>query len=65
MSAFLPCPFCGRPPKHGQTKKQYCQLHGEPFQNYTVWCEGHARIVQGTKQQCEIEWNTRWREPGE
>ena len=57
--ALLPCPFCGKAPKHGKTKKQYCQLHGEPFQRYEVWCEGHARINGSDRAHATREWNTR------
>lgn len=56
---LLPCPFCGKRPSFGPTKKQYCQLHGKPFQNYAIWCEGHARIVQPHKDAAERVWNSR------
>lgn len=36
----LPCPFCGRKPIFGLTKKQGCQLHGDPMQYVTLRCCG-------------------------
>jgi hypothetical protein len=60
VTAFLGCPFCGRHPHHGKTKKQYCQLHGEPFQMYQVFCpSGHATITEGNREHATRVWNTR------
>ena len=59
MIALLACPFCGGKPKHGLTKRGYCQLHGEPLQGYAVWCEGHARVEAPNKDAALRVWNTR------
>ena len=38
MSELLPCPFCGGRPRVDLAKKTFCQLHGEPSQQVTVYC---------------------------
>lgn len=55
-----PCPFCGATPHHGLTKVEHCQLHGDDFQRYEIWCpHGCARINRVNEQQARIAWNTR------
>ena len=44
MSELLPCPFCGGRPRVDLAKKTFCQLHGEPSQQVTVYCY-HADCV--------------------
>lgn len=56
----LPCPFCGATPKRGLSKIRYCQLHGDPFQEYLIWCpKGHAKITGVDEAQALQQWNTR------
>ncbi len=56
----LPCPFCGKAAYQGLTKVQYCQLHGEPWQDYAVSCpDQHARIVARDKASAIAAWNRR------
>lgn len=60
-----PCPFCGRNPHHGLSKVRYCQLHGDPVQDYRVWCPigsfdgSHARIDACDQQTAFSLWNHR------
>lgn len=35
---ILDCPFCGRKPTFGLTKKTGCQMHGDPIQRVTLFC---------------------------
>jgi len=58
--ALLPCPFCGSKPHHGLTKVKHCQLHGDPYQDYEIWCPKHcARAVSCNREQATSKWNTR------
>lgn len=66
--ALLPCPFCGRKPHHGLSKVRYCQLHGDPIQDYRVWCPmgsgvpfdgSHARVDACDQQTAFSLWNQR------
>jgi hypothetical protein len=41
-----PCPFCGGQPTWWKTKKQYCQLHGEPYQHDVLGCRKPRCRVQ-------------------
>jgi hypothetical protein len=51
------CPFCGATPHHGLGKVQHCQLHGEPFQTFSIWCpHGCAKITGGTERQALKQW---------
>jgi len=34
----LDCPFCGKKPQVALGKKNYCQLHGDPYQGVRVFC---------------------------
>ena len=55
-----PCPLCGATALHGLTKVENCQLHGEPFQRFAIWCpKGHARVVGANEQIANREWNNR------
>jgi hypothetical protein len=64
-ASLLPCPFCGSTPRHGLGKVQHCQLHGDPYQNYRVWCakdgahydSSHARVSAGDKDRAVAAWN--------
>ena len=59
-AALKPCPFCGATPHRGLGKVYYDQLHGEPQQNYSIWCpRGHAKITRVDCEQATEEWNTR------
>lgn len=71
MPELLPCPFCGSKPVKSLTKKQGCQMHGEPMQ-YAVLectkCEFKPRcqggdIYNGGKAEAyasaAAKWNTR------
>jgi len=63
-AALKPCPFCGEKPRHGLTKVQYCQLHGDPYQNYFVECpKGCGRMVCGGKERAFARWNHRAETP--
>ena len=60
MSALLPCPFCGASPHRGQTKAERCQMHGETFQRYRIWCpHGCAEKNEVNEAQAIAAWNTR------
>lgn len=60
MSRFKPCPFCGSHPHHGLGKTQHDQLHGEPFQDFRIWCTaGHATVIGNDQAQATEKWNTR------
>lgn len=56
----LACPFCGATPHHGLGKVQHCQLHGEPFQDFSIWCpSGCAKITRRNEKIARLVWNTR------
>lgn len=58
----LPCPFCGATPHRGLSKVKHCQLHGDPYHDYLIWCpKGHAKVVGTTEYFALTEWNTRYR----
>ena len=43
-----PCPFCGKQPLFGLTKKTGCQMHGNPIQYVTLSCNcQHKPFVTG------------------
>lgn len=57
-----PCPFCGATPHHGLGKVQHCQLHGDPFQDFSIWCpKGHAKITAPNEEMVLERWNRRHR----
>lgn len=57
---LLPCPFCGATPHRGLDKVRRDQLHGEPFQTYSIWCPHlHARICEINEAQAIAAWNRR------
>ena len=43
---LLPCPFCGEKPKMKLSKKMYCQLHGEPYQEDIIYCDNSQCVVR-------------------
>lgn len=54
------CPFCGARPHQGEGKVRHCQLHGEPFQDFYVWCPHLcARKSGGNRASAVKEWNKR------
>lgn len=54
------CPFCGAPPHHGLGRVEHCQLHGEPFQRFQIWCpKGHAKITAADETRARELWDTR------
>ncbi|MBO4228039.1 hypothetical protein GRB70_37455 [Bradyrhizobium neotropicale] len=62
--SLKPCPFCGATPHRGPTKTRHDQLHGEPFQNYRIWCpHGCASIERPSKELAISAWNTRTSPP--
>jgi hypothetical protein len=57
-----PCPLCGKPPRRGLGKVQYCSLHGDPYQHYNIWCDNWNHCIKVTAVDAELaadEWNTR------
>lgn len=51
------CPFCGATPHHGLGKVQHCQLHGEPFQHFSIWCpRGCAKITRANADIARRDW---------
>lgn len=55
-----PCPFCEATPHKGFGKKEFCQLHGDPFQRFSIWCPtGHAKITEQNEEAAITAWNTR------
>lgn len=57
---LLPCPFCGANPHHGLTKVMHCQLHGDPYQNFRIWCPHKcAQVECGDEPRAAKKWNTR------
>lgn len=57
------CPMCGMKPAHGPTKVKHCQLHGEPYQDYRIWCRSRCSFIERSDLESAIEaWNDR---PGE
>ena len=60
MSELEPCPFCRGKPSHNIMKTIYCQLHGEPHQDYRVYCKlCGIEIVGHDKETAFRKWNTR------
>lgn len=60
IEALKPCPFCGATPHRGPGKVQHDQLHGEPFQNFSIWCpHSHAKVTRVNAEQAAADWNTR------
>lgn len=60
VNELKPCPLCGKHPHHGLGKLQHCQLHGEPFQNFRIWCTaGHAQVEEASRELAFTAWNTR------
>jgi len=54
------CPFCGATPHRGLGKKESCQMHGEPFQRYSIWCpKGHANVTAQNEAMARQEWSSR------
>jgi hypothetical protein len=54
------CPLCGATPHHGLGKVEHCQLHGEPFQRFSIWCpKGHVKVTSMTEEAAQKEWNAR------
>lgn len=59
-AALEPCPFCKATPHRGSGKLYHDQLHGEPHQDYSIWCpKGHAKVTRINCEQATEEWNTR------
>jgi hypothetical protein len=58
--ALKPCPFCKASPHKGFGKVHHDQLHGEPQQDFSIWCpKGHAKVTRVNAGQAAEEWNTR------
>ena len=54
------CPFCGATPHRGLGKVYHDQLHGEPHQDFSIWCpKGHAKVTGVNAALAADEWNTR------
>lgn len=45
------CPFCGKQPVFGLTKKTGCQMHGDPIQYVTLscTCQHHPFVTGGDR----------------
>lgn len=56
---LLPCPFCGATPHWMQAKIQYCQLHGEPYQDAIIRCSHLCASMQGSPEAVTARWNGR------
>ncbi len=57
---LLPCPFCGANPHRGPEKVRHCQMHGDPLQDYSIWCpKGHAKLTERSETVAIAAWNTR------
>lgn len=57
---LLPCPFCGANPHRGLEKVRHCQMHGDPLQDYSIWCpKGHAKLTERSEAVAIAAWNTR------
>lgn len=65
---LFPCPFCGARPQHGLGKVLHDQLHGDPYQQYRVWCPScggygysgaDVRVECIDKERAFAKWNQR------
>lgn len=52
------CPFCGGKPTININKTKYCQFHGDPSQDFTIFC-CVVSITKSSKEDCRIAWNSR------
>lgn len=60
MEKLKRCPFCGSYPQVQAMKVTYCQLHGEPSQDFKVRCSVCNIDIVGRNAGHAIEkWNTR------
>jgi hypothetical protein len=50
------CPICNKKPKQMLAKVTYCQLHGEPSQDFIIKC-CYIHIQQATREDCIETWN--------
>lgn len=58
--ALKGCPFCRATPHRGLEKMRFDQLHGDPLQDYAIWCpKGHAKTTAPTEALAIEAWNTR------
>jgi len=58
------CPFCGGLPTMKRSKMKYCQLHGEPYQDYIFGCfKAHCdvkpQVISNLESDCFNKWNKR------
>ena len=53
---LLPCPFCGSKGQIRRTKKKYCQLHGEEYQDYIVGCFSSKCPIKPSKIETTNYW---------
>lgn len=59
MTELLSCPFCGATPHRGLTKVKHCQLHGDPYQDFRIWCPHGCAKVERSEASAIAAWNTR------
>jgi len=63
-TSLKPCPFCGGEAYWRLSKKKYCQLHGDSYQDHIVGCfkprcDIQPSILGCNKEALKESWNKR------